>query len=431
MKNIALLLTILLFQHLVSIAQNNDYYNPDYLRFDNVTYKKNIHTVKMHHAGNQLSYPIINLHGDAVLELSFDDFEQEIKTYNYTVIHCDVNWKPSDLLQTDYINGYYEEEIRDYEYSFNTLQSYTHYSVKFPNENMQASLSGNYVIKVYEDYDPEQVVLTRRFSIVDTKIGIDVNIHRATWVEDKKGGQEVDVVVQSGAYTINNPDTELHLVIAQNNRWDKKIDDLKPKFIKQNTISYDYDKENVFDGLNEFRFFDCKNVRFQSIRVQKILFERPHYTFILRPDAFRTKRTFSYHEDINGHQFVQIEQRKNSETNADYVYVHFILPIDAPFVNEEVYIMGEFSDWKTNEENKMKYNLEHKVYEKKILLKQGYYNYMYALLRKGNKIADESYFEGNHYQAENNYVIYVYHRDISSRYDKLIGVSFANSMKKL
>lgn len=431
-----LFILICLF-HVCFIASLNaqddsyEYYDSDYKGIKNYVYKNNIHTVKIFQNNIQLTYPIIELNGQSKITLCFDDFDDNIKNYSYQIIHCDADWKKTDIIDTEYNDGFSEADITNYEYSFNTNLSYTHYWLQIPNERIKPKISGNYILKVYEDYDNENVVLTQRFCVVEPKIRIEAKVHRATWTNQKLGGQEVDFVIKNPSYPIMSPDNELKVIISQNNRWDKAIYDLKPRFISPGVIDYNYEKENVFEGGNEFRYFDAKNIKFQSIRVKNIYFERPYYHFQLWADMMRTRKIFSYHEDLNGRCFVQRDHSQNSMTEADYIMVDFILPYPEPIVTGEVYVTGELSNWHFSEKNKMTYNLAKRAYEKSLLVKQGYYNYMYTLLNKSTKKADDTFFEGSHHQTENDYVIYVYHCDIRNRYDKLIGVEIVNSIKKI
>jgi hypothetical protein len=433
MKNIPFILLIVVLTIFSIQAQepNNQYYSNDYNGFEDMVYKSNIQTVLIYRSGWELSYPVIKLNDDSKICLAFDDITTNIRNYWYTIIHCDAEWRASNLNQSDYIQGFPETQINDYQFSFNTTCSYIHYKVEIPNQNMKPLLSGNYIIKVYEDSNQENVVLTSRFSIVDEKVKIDALVHRATWVNEKKEGQEVDFTVQHKNYTINDAEREIKVFVLQNNRKDRAIAGLKPKSVSFGMISYDYDKENVFDGGNEFRYFDAKNVKFRAIRTKDIYFIPPYYHFELREDGLTNQKYYTFHEDLNGKRLIKLENDDKSEIDADYVFVHFTLYYPTPLIDGAVYVNGTFSDWRCTDKNRMSYNIEKKSYELILFLKQGYYNYVYTFLKEGSKQGEESFLEGNYYQTENDYVIYIYHHEFSSRYDKLIGWTVVNSIKRL
>src|SRR5690606_24272693 len=130
-------------------------------------YKENIKSAQLYVRGDQMTLPIIFLNDQKRLELHFDDFETNYQVYNYKFIHCNADWQPSGLVTQEYISGFFDAFIEDYKYSFNTLFSYIHYSVSFPNEDIQFKLSGNYLLVVYANNDENDLVLSKQFHVVD------------------------------------------------------------------------------------------------------------------------------------------------------------------------------------------------------------------------------------------------------------------------
>ncbi|MCC6690782.1 MAG: DUF5103 domain-containing protein, partial [Bacteroidia bacterium] len=228
-------------------------------------------------------------------------------------------------------------------------------------------------------------------------------------------------------YDIANPYDNLKVVIAQNGRRDNAISNLKPKYVKENIFDYDYDEENVFTGGNEFRNFDLKTLRFQTMRIQKISYDSAHNHAWLTPDEKRTFKRYTSLQDINGRYLVKMNEANNSECEADYVYVHFFLANNELFTDGDIYILGGLSDWQFKKEFKMNYNAERKGYEATIYLKQGYYNYEYVFLKDGETVGDETVIEGMHFETENDYTVFVYYREQGINYDQLIGVKHFNS----
>ncbi len=431
MKHIILYIFILTnFAALAQDTTGEDYFNTDYLRYQNHTYKEYIKTIQLHKEGWEMTYPVIALKTRDRLVLSFDDIETEVKSYSYTFVHCNAKWEPTNLLPNEYLDGFIENEIKDYEFSFNTTYEYTHYKLTFPNDDIKLKISGNYIIKVYLDYDKENIVLTRRFSIVEHKVEIKPTVKQATIIDERKYSHEIDFTINHTGYNINDPFGELTVVITQNNRWDNAKDDLKPLFIKDKELLYDYDYENVFKAGSEFRNFDIKSIRYQSQYISQVEYVKPHYHVKLLSDEVRRFKVYFHEIDINGRYYIKYQEGEDSNVEADYVYVYFTLPYDAPMIDGNFYVFGALSDWNFNNNNQMIYNFEKKAYQLKMLLKQGYYNYQYVYLQDGKTKADHTFIEGSHYETENDYIIYVYHRGISSRYDKLIGFEIVNSIKK-
>jgi hypothetical protein len=412
-----------------TITDPDDYYADNTIRYEDHVYKKNIKTVQLHDESYELSQPILNLESQERLKLSFDDLDADLKNYSYTLIHCNANWEPSDLQPAEYIDGFADNTITDYRYSFNTLQKFTHYNAVFPNNATRITKSGNYILKVYMDGNPENIVITKRFMVYQNKISIVSKVTAASIIEDRNYKQELDFTINHEGYPITNPFGDLKIVITQNNRWDNAKTNLKPVFVKDEELVYDYDQDNVFTGGNEFRYFDMKSIRYHSERIYSVNTDTAGNHVTLYTDEKRDFKRYSTYSDINGKYLIKIQEGNNSEVEADYCYVNFFLPYVNALTDGNLYVFGAFNDWKCNRDNLMHYNEKRFGYECTLYLKQGYYNYEYVFLKDGETAADETLIEGMHYETENDYTIYVYHRKQGTFYDQLIGVKRLNSMK--
>jgi hypothetical protein len=389
--------------------------------YSNEIKKTSIHTVQMHPIGWELAAPIIKLKGDNKLLFSFDEITENIQDYSYRIIHCNKNWQTSNLSEFDFLEGFSENQIQDYEHSFNTNVHYIHYKLQIPNNDIQLKISGNYILEVYEDFNPDKVVLRQRFMLLDSKVEIKGKIKHPTAIEIRESHQELDFSIFHPSFNIDNPHMDLHVVATQNNRWDGSQKNLKPLFIRKNELVFDYEMENIFPGGNEFRHFDLKSMRYQTRFIHHIDRTDERTDVYLTRGNNRRFKPYIYEKDIDGQFLIDVQEYDNATTEADYAYIHFTLPFESELKHGDVFVHGKFNNWEMNNRNKMEYNYDKGVYEKTIFLKQGYYNYIYTLRNKKNKTPDLGYFEGNHWQTENIYHIYVYYHDISMNYDMLIG----------
>jgi hypothetical protein len=407
----------------------DDYYGSTSMRYEDYVYRSYIKSIQLHDVSFELSQPILNLDSQEQLQLSFDDLQADLKNYSYTVIHCNSNWEPSDLMSAEYIDGFADNNINNYSYSLNTLQKYTHYDVVFPNSSMRITKSGNYLLKVYDSGDPESVVITKRFFVYQNKVMVTARVSGASIIADRNYKQEIDFTINHTGYNILNPYADLKVVITQNNRWDNAKKGLKPLFVKDHELVYDYDEDNVFTAGNEYRYFDIKSIRYLSERVYKASIDSMGNQITLYNDDKRTFKRYYSQSDINGKYLIKTQEGKDSNREADYCYVKFFLPNDEVFMNGNLYVFGAFNNWACTKENLMKYNPTRFGYECTLYLKQGYYNYEYAFLKDGSLEADNTVIEGMHYETENDYTIYIYHKQQGTFYDQLIGVKRLNSMK--
>lgn len=393
-------------------------------------YNESIKSVQFYRAGWELTYPVLGLMSEDQVCLSFDDLTDEVKDYSYTLIHCDANWRPSSIPMEEYMDGFLTHQFHDYSLSFNTYFNYVHYTLVLPNEDVSFRVSGNYILKVYEDYNEEHVVMTKRFAVTESVISIRAVVKRPVIQPLMDTGHEVSFSIHYGNLPVLDPYSEIQVAVCQNNRWNLAITDLKPLFYKDGVLEYTDQSKNIFPGGNEYRYFDMKSLRYQTEFVKNIEFIHPYYHVELFPDKPRSGKVYFYNEDINGRYFIDIQESKNKNTDADYVYVHFTLAYDAPLTNSNVYVFGALTNWTVEKSNMLDYNFERNVYELTMLLKQGYYNYEYVFVVDGAPVIDAFFFEGSHYEAENDYVIYVYYRTNNSRYDRLVGYQIVNSVRR-
>ncbi len=292
-----------------AISQDEDLVYYDYIYVDNIK------SVKFHVYDMLTSMPVLGLTGNATLQLSFDDMEAEAKNYVYTVQHCDANWNPTELNEFDYIEGFSEGQIKDYEFSFKVQSNYTHYWLLLPNQDMQFRISGNYLLKVYEDEDEKRLVLTRRFLVLDNRLDVAGKAVRPAWVNKITTHQEIDFSVNFENLDIRSPQQELTAVVLQNGRWDNAIGGLKPLFIRQNSAVFDYQDKIIFPAGKEFRFLDARGIRYPDSRVVSLV-QTPEgkYESVLEKDVKRGEMPYFESFDINGNFVIENLDLRNQNT---------------------------------------------------------------------------------------------------------------------
>ncbi len=409
------------------VSQNQNKDIKDFFLYGDYIYSNNIQTILFYRKGWDMAPPHIRFNSDEKLMLRFDDLDADYKNYYYTIIHCDAYWKPTPLQEFEYIDGFYEDMIRDYSRSINTVVPYTQYYIELPSYNLRPRLSGNYILKVYLNGNPEDVVFTRRFMIFEQQVSIEGHARQANLVMYRDTHQQLDFSINTLNYYISNPNQDMKLVITQNGRWDNAIVGIQPRMIQGNRLVYDHELELLFEGGNEFRRFDTRSLRFLSERLADISVSARHWEVFLLPDPVRATRRYTSDNDINGRFNIKTEDARDDMLESDYAWVYFTLPMAAPVDNATVHIMGGLTDWILTRENEMIYNYRLRRYETSLLLKQGYYNYQYAVRENGATMARVADIEGSYSETENEYSIFVYHRQPGTLYDRLIAIRHLNS----
>ncbi len=396
------------------------------LRYENHVYLDNIRSVKFHVEGDPLSLPMLPLDGNARFELSFDDLGKDVKTYTYTFIHCDRNWQPSALTDMEYVDGFLNERIDDFEFSNKTLTEYTHYTLKFPNEDVTWTISGNYLLLIHEDdVDGRILAITRRFMVVDYSTLVDIELQQVSpaLAGRLKTYHEFDFLVNHEKTPIRNPQREITATVIQNQRWDNAILNIAPTYTRGNKIHFDFQGLIAFPAGKEFRFFDIRTLRTRAIGISDILRYDDHFEVILEKDGKRGSLSYLFRQDLNGGFVIDNFDDFVPELSADYSDVLFSLYSPTEYQDADIFIVGAFNDWQLT--NKMVYNDAVNSYVAKIPFKQGFHNYAYAFQPRGSKASDKvelnlSELEGDWFETENEYTILIYYHPIGSNYDQLI-----------
>jgi hypothetical protein len=429
------LLTSSLFITAQTNTDDDDYVNDNVLRYDDYVYRPNIRTVQFREPGWDYGLPIILLNSTEQLQLDFDDLDADKKQYTVTFVHCNSDWTPSNLMVSEYLNGFYDLNLLNYGFAQGTVQKYTHYSITFPvldnQQNTQFTKSGNYLLYVYLNGDNKNVVLSRRFMVYDNKVSLAATFRQQIGGGEQYNKQHIDFTISGSGYDLTNPYKDMKVVLTQNNRWDNAVTDIKPTFMNGDQFIFSLDDASTFNGGNEFRYFDVRSLRFLTEKVKNIYKDdkyKSHAT--LYPDESRFIKPYLFYNDFNGNYLIKnSETQGNMDVESDYVDVEFFVPYATPVATGNFYIMGKLTDWRMNKNSKMTYNYTRMGYETTLNLKQGYYNYIYVLSNDTKKGGDETVMEGNHWDTENDYCIFVYHRKFGTYYDQLVGYAKLNSLK--
>lgn len=362
------------------------------------------------------------------IHIGFDRIsENSFNRLRYRIIHCDADWKISrDISEIDYLDGFNDNLIEDYATSINTTVDYTHFNLDIPNRDVSLKLSGNYVVQVYEENDPDNILLNACFSVIESKLNVAVTVSSNTDIDTNKSHQQVSFSLIHPGMNIRDPFNDLKIFVRQNDRLDNERRVAKPSQVAANKLTYDHIRNLIFEAGNEYRRFETSSYRYNGMNVGHIEYNRPNYSMYIEPDRMRLSG-YRYDQDQNGKFIIRSADVTNFDTEADYFITHFSIPMDEPLL-ESVYINGNFTDNSFTDKYKLEYDHLFKGYHVPLLLKQGLYNYQY--LTKTANGYSTSAIEGNYFEAENEYSVLVYYRPAGQRYDSLIGYTNLQSRKK-
>ncbi len=396
-----------------------------------VTVMPSIKTIKLFQQNNQESLPILNLNSSDMIELHFDDTDGYVKNYSYTFVLCNADWKPANLSSFDYIKGYQQQRISQYRPSSIALSKYVHYQAFLPERNCIPTKAGNYILKVFLNGDTTKLAFTKAFYVLNSKANVGGRIMQPFDNSLGRTHQKLQFSVDVTQLNAQNPAQQVTASVMQNHRWDNRVANIPIAFIRGNLLEYDGERACIFPGGKEYRWADLRSYRFESDRVAGIDKTVQPNEVLLKPEASRISQRYLFFKDYNGWMDILTTENVNNWWQVEYANVHFIyIPENnQPYAGKDLYLLGELTGNTINNNGKMEYNATRGIYEKSLYLKQGYYNYTYAT-KDAVKITapTETYVtDGDYWETENDYTIFIYYRSYSERHDALVGVASINS----
>jgi hypothetical protein len=391
------------------------------LRFADEVYDPNIHSVQCYlqsgHPEEVINPPVVPLSQEQALVLEFDQLNTPQQRFVARLIYCNADWTEARITQIQYLQDFNEFYITDVTPSSNTKVPYFHYRFRIP----RVKLSGNYLLVVADQNGRN--MLSRRLLVYEQGVTVTARPVLTTGGSAQFTNQQLDFTINYHQYPLVNPVQEVKVMLRQNYRWDNAKVNLHPQYVREVEKRLEYtfiELQHTFPGLNEFRFFDNRSRRYLGANVAGANREVVPEEILLAGDQTRSREAFSQQIDINGQYVTGNRDFANGGLNADYNWVTFQLRAERPAPGD-VYVFGALSAWQLQPQFKLTYDPATQVYAGKALLKQGYYNYYYAVQAPGAAAGDETYFEGSYQQTENQYDILVYYRPPGSRTDLLIG----------
>ncbi|MFI5159410.1 MAG: DUF5103 domain-containing protein [Sphingobacteriales bacterium] len=411
---------LLLFIMLKGVAQSP---------YDNNVYRPEIKRVEFYNTAKQASFPIIRLGSDEKVLLAFDNLKGGSETYNYTIEHCDANWNSSNLSPAEYLQNYNDDRITDFSYSTGTIQKYTHYQLKLPNEYVAPKIPGNYILKVYEDGDPAKLIITRRLYVVKQQVSLMAEFVPSADAVARQTNQKINFTVNYSGLRVQNPNADIRVLIMQNGRSEISNLNSQPTYIQGQQLIYNDVNINDFPGGNEFRHFDTRSLKLNSEHIARIYRDTANMVVLLA-DADRSQANYTFQYDLNGNFYVLNQDGTDPRTDADYAHVIFSLAAKKDPTTGTAYIVGKFNDYKLDDRSKLNFDALNGKFVISDFLKQGVYDYEYVWVDKASGRVDNTALEGNYFETENNYQLLVYYHPPGARWDELVGYRLLNTANK-
>lgn len=382
------------------------------------------HTLRISVNDNYMAPPVLMLDSGDELTISFDEITESNSYLRYSLMHCNANWTQSSLVESEFLDGFNFGNVDDYEYSQLAATHYVNYRITLPNDRFRFKVSGNYLLRVYRDDDPDTTLLQARFMVSESTATVTADVLGVTDIDYNDAHQQVSVTVDATNAKVEDVFNDMMVYVSQNGRLDNEVMVRQPLRVSGKTAYYEHLRPLIFPAGNEYRRMETVSTTYPGMNVESVDYYDPYYHATLTTDYPRSADKYIYDQTQSGRFFVREYNSSNSDTEADYVVTHFTL--DAPELpGKYIFLDGDFTSRRFDPQSLMTYNRATGRYEKTLLLKQGAYNYQYLTVDAGssNSTASTSVIEGDFYQTRNEYLVKVYTRRRGERYDRLIGVT--------
>ncbi len=366
-------------------------------------------------------YPYYYLNSGEGVQVSFDMMGDESMTLGYKVRHSDHNWQLSPISPAEAVSGFLENEMDLPRVSRATLVNYVHYELSLPNADCTPKISGNYLLHIYNVYEPEKTLLTVAFRVVEPLVSITGESTSVTYADVHGRYQQVNVAVDLKGLRVLYPSEELTVVIGQNGREACMQSLSKPSGIAGSIITYDQHSGALFPATNIYRKAEMLSDSYNGMGVYRSYTRGGRYVMELYADKNRARLPYQYEQNNFGRRIIRSTDTSESATEGEYYEVIFSL--ESEELPGRVYLAGQAFDFMPMSERELHYDRAEQIYTRSLMLKQGYINYLYFLCSgDGDMLSYTAWTEGNHYETPNLYTVFLYTYAPADIYERLIGV---------
>lgn len=385
-----------------------------------------LRSVQFHPTGAPLEMPIVPMNGR--LHLEFDDLGEDIRSLEYTIVHCNQDWTPSNITTFDYLDGFDDARLLDFNTSRNTVVDYMHYELFLPNEDIRWKISGNYILKLWDSDNDDEVVMTLRFVVFEPLVRLtNAQVFRSNRQGMYDSHQDVTFAALIKDLGLDDPMNSMSATVMQNFNWNTARSHIKPQRVLREELFFDRRMDVVFPSMREHRLADLRSMYSGSYNIFSIEKFVDGVNVTMKTDELRGHRTsYGQDRDINGAFVIDNQDNLNNLWGVEYCHTLFTLHYFNVPVDADVYILGAFNQFKVDEASKMDFNEEESIFYKELLLKQGVYDYVYAVKEDGKPL---SYLdtEGLDNRAINDYHVLLYYRPFLGQYDRVVSYGLLQS----
>jgi len=356
--------------------------------------------------------PVMELGSRDVLHIGFDELSHDSHRYICHLTRCEADWsETTDVFESDWLQGFNDFPLDDYQNSLNTTVNYTHYEFTIPNSQCMIRMSGNYRLSIFDEDNGHEKILDAEFYVVEPVVNIGLNLTTNTDIDVNKSHQQVSINLEYKDLNIIRPEDEIYTVVMQN--WNEQTARLNPapQYTYHQGLRWEHQRELIFDAGNEYHKFEVLDVSHPTMGIDRIGWDGKRYQAF--PFTTTVRRNYLTDESANGAFYIRNSNRSEIAYTCDYVWVNYTL--EAPY-SGEIFLQGQWTNNADATAYQMQYDANSQCYIAQVMQKQGYYSYQYV-----DKDGRTAPTEGNFFQTRNKYQVLVYYKGLGDRTWRLVG----------
>lgn len=385
---------------------------PGFVEMDLAAAENSVRSIQLYR-GEEHQLPILALQSNQQATLEFDLMVEDGRPLSAYFYHADRIWR-RDLTAAQYLESYQHDNLLEYQISAGTQVPYVHYTYRFPNENIEFLISGNYIVRVTEQGDEEAVLFERAFFITEQATSLAFATDRVLV------GDYGFPFIQPIAEFIPAPGTEgdvfdYNVCFARNGRFDLARCSDRPSLMNAPLMQFYLEPETSFEPEAAPYYLDLANLR-ASNQIVAADFTASPYHVELEPD-YAAFGGSGLARPLDGQSIISsVVPIGDGDVRGEYVLSRFVfVPPDERRLGGDVLVTGSFNGWRYDSAYRMEWVPENRRYEGDILLKQGQYEYRYVS-------RDRRALQQSMPQSSSQLLAFVYYDDPSLQTDRLLAV---------
>lgn len=381
---------------------------------------QSIKSIQLYRKGSANNPPLIELNSRQKLILSFDELSDLSGQFRLKVTHHNQFWDESNIPEDWYLDGMNELILGGGTKNQLSDPDYFHYSIEFPNSQLNFKTSGNFLLHVY-DFASNIHLFSLPFYVTENEGKMTSHVETVFNAGPRNSPIDQPFSLYEYPDFVEFPQFDLSFFFTQNRFWGKTKQTQVFDVSELGEVQFYLPRDAAFASNYDFIGLNLQNFS----QGGKVVGWEPG---LIPPEITLREDVLNFSADPIPAWSSNYGVPKSGRS-ARYAQVHFRFDDGGQFTaNQGVYVVGDFNQWLLSDSNKLSYNSGTGLWETSILMKEGTYTYKYALKTSYNEV-DDLLLSDSITRRQQEYVSFVYYKDPDYQYQRLLFAQIFNSEK--